>query len=279
MPGPRPPPSASTTGTAGQPARTGRPFGPLPIRPFPSLSSLSPWDRLKLQALGIVFGLLVMVLLRGCMQAALLTKPSAQVPAQAAPWNAPAGATKEANPEAAIGIVLAATSEANSSRVSAALANLRRIARAQDPEGWKRYPQQVERGVIALESADRNNANDWFKQAIADDPYKPEGWFGLAIASREDNTTISALAVAELVRAGSTSGTAMQKQFSPQLMAPLGIDPVRFESLKARALVIVAKLKGEGLAPGVIERPAKPVPRPCQSWSECQNQRSADPAR
>jgi hypothetical protein len=234
-------------------AKPGRPArhlaGPVPIPTLLTPTSRLPgWAYWGARFAALAVALIYLFLIKTCGMniTPRLSYAPPPVPPATAPMQAPSSTPAPTRPDTidgAIRMLLATVVAGDRAGEMMAMENLRHFSGRSYRE-YKQYSQQYERGVFALENADRNNASDWFKQAIGDDPYQPQAWYGLAVASRDDSDAIGALAVAELIREGSISDANSRKVFTPQMMAPLGIDPARFDQLKARARVLVARIKG-----------------------------------
>ena len=105
-----------------------------------------------------------------------------------------------------------------------------------------------ELGVLTLLAGDRNVAWNWFVQAIWTDPKQAKYWYGLGVASLDDDDAVGAMAVAESLTDNPTEAQQARDGFPPELFSAAGSDRQRIALLQERAQKISA-LYGAAIHP------------------------------
>ena len=90
-------------------------------------------------------------------------------------------------------------------------------------------------GWWCLIDGDAAEAKIAFTDAIWANPDLPEAWYGLGMASRDEDERQGLLAVAESLFAGEVHAQMARDAFSRSTLVPLAIDPFGFSKVQARA--------------------------------------------
>lgn len=105
-----------------------------------------------------------------------------------------------------------------------------------------------ELGWMALLDSRREQARDYFVQALWANTVNPRAWYGLGVTAADDQQTLGALAIAESLAENDDRAVAIRGQFRLPSLASMGIDVRRFHELSEQARRIAAEQR-DGVRP------------------------------